>query len=317
LASSAIFHPVNELTLFPLVPVRVDADFVSEPFFLISPNSLTPQLGHPGAERWIEPERFPPLKKWEGRIETPSAWLGVRSPAVQSSEKMKSAILGALALTPLPGYRHQFSMRSMFGGRCTIGGRTRVSPGDAHTPPMAENIVVTGKDHAWLSLLAAKLSSNEQSIRRQLRALEYFYRAWPMDDSERFPVLCMVLDAVFGDANQAAQAVIDGVRGTVGEHVSEPRLRLLMNIRAAVIHGGAPDVYDSSKYARYYDKYGDDPIFDLGLVVARCLRKRIFGDTLVEHPDPHAGLIADLQAKGRLPKGFGTSPTILSEGERP
>ena len=317
LASSAIFTPVNELTLFPLVPVRVDADFVSTPFFLISPESLTPQLGYPDAERWIEPEPFPPLKEWEGKTETPSAWLGVRSPAVQSSEKMRSAVLGAIALTPLPGYRHQFSMRTMFGGRCTIGGGTTISSGSAHTPPMAEDIVVTEMDHAWLSLLATKLLSSEKRVRRELRALEYFYRAWPLDESERFPVLCMVLDAVFGDANEATQAVINGVRGTIGEHVSEPRLRLLMEIRASVIHGGAPDVYDSRKYARYYDRYGEDPIFDLGLVVARCLRRRIFDDALVEHPDPNARLIADLQAKGRLPKGLGTRPTILTEGQRP
>ena len=187
LASSAIFVPVNELTLFPLVPVRVDADFVSVPFFLISPKSLTPQLGHPDAERWIEPERFPPLKEWEGKSETPSAWLGIRSAAVQSSEKMRSAILGAIALTPLLGYRHQFSMRTMFGGHCTIGGATRISSGSAHTPPIAEDIVITERDHVWLSLLATKLLSNEKHVRRQLRALEYFYRAWPVGESRTVP----------------------------------------------------------------------------------------------------------------------------------
>jgi hypothetical protein len=112
----------------------------------------------------------------------------------------------------------------------------------------------------------------------------------------------MTLDALFGDASHATQAVIDSVRTVIGEHVSQPRLRLLMELRGSVIHGGAPDVYDSRKYARYYEEYGQDPIFDLELVVARCLRKHVFDDALVEHPEPDAHLIAEMQAKGRLPK---------------
>lgn len=126
---------------------------------------------------------------------------------------MKAAILGALALTPHPRYRHQFSMQSMFGGFCSFDaqGRLNITFGEAHTPAMSEDIIISQSDHDWLSRLALKLEQTDDLTRRQIRALEYFYRAWPLDSHERFPWLFMTLDAIFGDSSRATQAVIDAI----------------------------------------------------------------------------------------------------------
>jgi hypothetical protein len=62
-------------------------------------------------------------------------------------------------------------------------------------------------------------------------------------------------------------------------------LKLLLKLRASVIHGGAPDVYDSEKYHRYLEIYGDDPILDIELIAARCFRSIIFDNVLGERPD--------------------------------
>jgi hypothetical protein len=292
LSTSDIFSPTNALTLYPLVPVIIEDDFDSSSFFLIRPRSLNSARANLN-ESAITAEEFPPLHNWGGRKERPGSWLGVWSPIAQASNKMKSAILGAVALTPPHRYRHVFSMRSMFGGQCVLdaGGGYAVSFGQAHTPAMSEDIVIRHSDHAWLTILASKLSSTDNAMRRQIRALEYFYRAWPLDGPERFPWLFMALDAIFGDSSRATQAVIEAI-GKTGETTFEyERLRLLLVLRASVIHGGAPDVYDSDKYHRYYEDYGDDPISDLGLIATACLRSTIFGNALVEHPDPYADLI--------------------------
>ena len=193
-----------------------------------------------------------------------------------------------------------------------MAGRCPMSFSKPHTPALGDDITINHDDHAWLSILATKIIAPERAVRRQMHALEYFYRAWFLDPQERFPVLCMALDAAFGDANHATQAVIDGVRATVGEHVPDARLRALMDLRASVIHGGAPDVYDSRKYARYYDSYDADPILDLELVVAQCLRSLVFGGALKSHPDPHAAIIKAAQEQGRFPKNF-NEHTILSD----
>lgn len=311
LAVSALFKPDVYPTLFPLVAVLVQTDFSSPPFFLRQPQTLLAEF-KPEMHKWLVPECFPPLSDWKHRVERPTSWLGVRSPALQASQKMKAAILGAVALTPSLNYRHMFSMRRMFGGWCIVNGGSKMAFGTPATPPMMENIVITAADHPWLDVLAVKLASSSRADRRQLTALEYFYRAWPLGPSERFPVLCMALDAAFGEASQATQSIVDAIRGMFGDHVDPKRLRDLMEIRASVIHGGAPDVYDSRKYGKYYTTYSEDPIADLGLVVAECLRRRIFGDALTEHDDPYQDNIAMAQATGRMPKTFKTSSILDS-----
>ena len=291
--ASGIFKTRDILTLYPLVPVTVEDDFDSEPFFLVKPISLNSARIRQDAENWIVPDEYPPVVDPKMKKEKPSSWLGIRSPIVQASNKMKAAILGAVALVPHPNYRHQFSMRHNFGGYCTLEDRSwSVHYGEgAHMPAMSNDIIIRTPDHAWLAILAPKLLAPEKEVQRQVRALEYFYRAWPLDAPERFPWLFMALDAIFGDAGQATQAVVDAIGQHGDTSFDYKRLRLLLSLRASVIHGGAPDVYDSDSYYRYYEIYGDDPIRDLELIAARCLRAKIFGTALVEHPDPHADLI--------------------------
>jgi hypothetical protein len=304
LAMSAMFEPRSELTLYPLLPIRVAANFESEHFFLLNAADLsTAHLPHGIRTSGLVPTQFPPVVNWEGRKHPTTSWLGVRSPLLLVSHKMASAILGAVALTPLPRERHLFSGRTMFGGRCTITNNTySISGGDdPHTPPMMHDIVLTEADHDWLAILATLLDASDKHSRSQLRALEYFYRAWFLDPHERFPALCMSLDSLVSVEHGHTAAAVKYVRGMVDTAIDSDRLRLLMRVRGAVIHGAAPDVYDSENYEKYYADYETDPIRDLELIVAKCLREAIFGATLKYHPDPNAELLASMQAMGRLP----------------
>lgn len=295
LAASELFSPKSFLTLYPLVPVVVESDFRSPQFFLLAPRSIDENDTGVRSVAFA-PEDFPPVKEWD-KPEKPSSWLGIRSPIVQASNKIKAAILGALALTPHPRCRHQFSMRSMFGGFCSFDaiGRINLTFGEAHTPAMSEDIIVRQSDHDWLSMLALKFERTDDSSRRQIRALEYYYRAWPLDSHGRFPWLFMTLDAIFGDSSRATRAVIDAIGQNGGTGFDYDRLRLLLRLRNSVIHGGAPDVYDSERYHQYYEQYGDDPLYDLEVITAQCLRACIFEGALVEHSDPHADLIRAYQ----------------------
>jgi hypothetical protein len=298
IGASPLFQPENVTTLFPLVTVKVETDFSSPPFFFRAPATMLEELPtrlHPR----LAPDTFPPLLEHKYRQERPASWLGIRSPSLASSQKMLRGILGALALTPSHTYRHMFSGRQVWGGHWTVGGGLSFS--DAVTPPIVQDIVLTGADGAWLEILANKISAEARPIRRQITALEYYYRAWLLPPSERFPILCMVLDAVYGDAQRATAAVIEGIQATVGP-LDHKRLRDLMDIRNAVIHGGAPDVYDSRKYGKYYRQHGEDPIRDLGLVAAACLRRTVFGTSLIEHPEPHQDIIEKAKAAGRMPR---------------
>jgi len=166
---------------------------------------------------------------------------------------------------------------------------------------MMNDIVLTEADHGWLTILAALLDASDTHSRSQLRALEYFYRAWFLDPRERFPALCMSLDSLVGVSDGHTKAVVKYVKSKIDTVIDDDRLRLLMRVRGAVIHGAAPDVYDSENYEKYYVDYETDPIRDLELITAKCLREAIFGATLKYHLDPNAELLANMQAMGRLP----------------
>lgn len=289
LAASELFSPRDYVTLFPLVSIVVSNEFVSGPFFLVQPKSLsTTQLGHTVD---LKPEQFPPFASWNGRVERPTSWLGVRAAAEPAAKRIRNAVLGAIALLPHPRERHMFTGRKMFGGIASLNNGWSFSFGGPCTPALSEDIKITTEDSTWLSLLASKVVDIEESARKQMKALEYYYRAWPLREVERFPVLFMALDAIFGDASQHTRAVADAVNASMGPTYDVARLKLLLRMRASVIHGGAPDVYDSSSYVKYYERYALDPIHDLELVTSKCIQDVVFKGLLASRPHTYAEVV--------------------------
>lgn len=291
LATSSIFVEPREITLFPLVPITVEVGFNAAPFFIGAPTDLAEQLGQDRIPGRLIPDSFPPMAEWEYRREKPSAWLGVRAPTLDAARQIRAAILGAVALLPHHMERYTFSGRKMFGGYTTLASRWTMAFGDPHTPALMTDVNIDAADHAWLSQLAEKIVSSQKDDKRQLRALEYYYRAWAPDPVKRFPTLFAALDAIYGDAGKATQAVVDAISPVMGPDYTHDRIRLMLGLRASVIHGGAPNVYESSKYEDYYKTYLKDATRDLELIVARCLQSVIFPSVMSERPHTHAELI--------------------------
>lgn len=184
LSTSPMFAPTNELTLFPLMPVRIETGFTSPNFFLRPPSELAEEID-PAMRRHLMPKQFPPFSDMQLTQHSTPAWLGIRAPNRQVARKMRAVILGALSLTPSYGERHMFSGRKMFGGTCTVTDSVSVSFGREHTPAMMHDIVVSDLDRPWLTRVSDLLTASDRALRRQRHALEYFYRAWPLKDPER------------------------------------------------------------------------------------------------------------------------------------
>ena len=247
---------------------------------------------------------FPPIVDWEGRKNVTVSWLGIRSPLPLISRKIASAVLGAIALAPPPRNRYMFSERQVFGGLFTAGSSSYTVSGgmSPHTPPIMSDIILTIDDHKWLGLLQNRLDSHDKSSLARLRALEYFYRAWFHDPRERFPVLCMSLDSLVGVTRGHTSAAIEYVKKTISSTINDDRLRLLMRVRGAVVHGAAPDVYESENYEAYYEAYETNPIHDLELIVAKCLREDVFDGTLKCHFEKHTEQTGSKQSKSGTPR---------------
>lgn len=297
LSNSEFFIEPRRTAIFPLVPLIVTEAFDAPPFFLGAPADLIRQVGDVPFAADLIPSSFPPIEDFSGQRETPAAWLGVRAPTIDGALQVRAAVLGAIALLPHHMERYTFSGREMFGGRMIFEQGWSFSFGEPHTPPLMNNLVIGPDDQPWLAELARKLASPTKVDRRHLRALEYFYRAWVPDPVKRFPTLFAAIDAIFGDASQATQAVVDAVGPLMGPAYTSERIRLMLGLRASVIHGGAPNVYESSKYEEYYIKYSADAIRDFELIVARCLQRVIFPGLLNERRHTHADLI--LRETGR------------------
>lgn len=302
LTASEIFSPTISLTLFPLDVLVVDKPFDSDKFFISSCEDISAgKVEFRFSLCDVDPRSFPSIRDSMLNKTKPKSWLGIWSPSIDAAIRIKNAVLGALALTLNCRNRFTFTGRKMSQGNYTIGNRVSYVHSPPATPPIGNDIHLDCEDIDWLTLLASKLNNRSKTTRREIRALEYFYGAWFLDESDRYPVLYMSLDSVFGDANHATQAVIDGVRELIGTHVPEARIRALSTLRAAVIHGGAPQVFDSSVYAKYYHEYRDDPVRDLGILAAECLKRRIFGSRMKEKADPNKEIIRQAVEAGKIP----------------
>lgn len=289
LVVSQVFSPTNFCSVYPLIPISVSSDFVSQPFFLISPESLSAELV--GTTGTLVSTQFPPISTWDGRKERPTSWLGIQSPSQTSAKRMRNVVLGAIALLPHQYERHMFTGRQMFGGSTAFQNSVSFSFSAPCTPALSENLVIGADDAPWLTLLAEKLAEGAAPVRRQMRALEYFYRAWPLPEVERFPILFMALDAVFGDASQHTQKVAESIESSMGANYDVTRLKLLMKMRAAVVHGGAPEVYDCSHYEKYLNAYERDPVKDVERIVAYCLQAVVFEGRQTSRKHTYADII--------------------------
>jgi hypothetical protein len=300
---SPLFHPSNEVTLYPMTVVQVIDRFQSANFALCTSTDLTSSLRifgfHPSS---LVSTQFPPFDDLMPKPVPTSTWLCVNAPDLLIARKRASAVLGALALSVIRRERYLQTGREVQAGHCTISSTAFSFSLGAQpiTPNMPSDIIVAVVDHCWLNILSGLLDATGSREKSRVRALEYFYRAWFDDPRERFPALCMALDSLVSVQSGHTKAAIAFVTSTVDEPIDGERLRALMRLRGAIVHGAAPDVYESEHYETYYATYGEDPICDLELLVARCMRRSIFGDAFIVHPDPHAALVKQQQDLGRM-----------------
>lgn len=298
LAASRFFVEPRLTAIFPLVPIKVAEDYVSLPFYLCAPGGLASALGADAAGFGIVEDAFPPIAEWAGKREPTTSWLGVRAPTIEAARKVRAVVLGAIALLPHHDERYMFSGRRQFGGEITFSDQYSMSFGDPHTPPLMTDLVIGPADRQWLDELARKLASRTNEDRKHLRALAYYYRAWAPDPVKRFPIMFAAIDALFGEVGQATQAVVDAVTPVMGADYTAERVRVMLGLRASVVHGGAPNVYESSKYQTYYRKCGKDAIKDMELIAVHCLKQVIFPGTMLQREHTYAAAI--LRDTGRV-----------------
>ena len=280
---STLFVEPHDLTLFPMTAIVALSTFEAPSFFITPHSDLTPErLNIKVRENEFRPDLFPPFDG-QNYGSGPKTWLGVWAADADAADRQRAAILGAMSLLLSAQRRYLFSGRRVAGGRCTIANSSYTHSMTApHTPGLFHDLVLNDEDRDWLTALGEKLVSPTKVDRREMRALEYLYRAWAPGPERRFPTLFASLDAIVGEVGRATDAVVVAVAPVMGAEYDETRLRLLLSLRGSVVHGGAPNVYESTKYHQYYERYRTDAIDDLEKIIGVCLRAMIFGEKLTE-----------------------------------
>ncbi len=292
MAQSPIFAPATVLFLFPITVLQIDASFRGESFFLVPPSELLKELPSWCDPRDLAAEKHPPFSRMAKTVwKDVSCWLGVRAPVDEIAFRTRDAILGSIALLPHPLLRYQFTIATVPAGYVSFSEAGIFHSGQPSTPSLSEMLSIGQSDHEWLHLLERKLASKDRRDRKAVLALQYFYRAWRRDPASRIAPLCGALEAVFSDREAATQAMVDAVGNFFDTSFDATRARRLAKLRAGVIHGGAPNIYEASVYQKYFTDYREDPVRDLEIVTARCLQRHIFAGALVERPHPYASLL--------------------------
>lgn len=276
LGASHFFRKQQVTVAFPIVPIRILDDYIGASFFLRASDGLAAALGADAGGFRIIGDTFPPIARWDGARQAVPSWLGVRAPTIEAARKVRASVLGAVALLPQHDERYMFSGRKIFGGEIIFRYKCSFCFGEPHTPPIMRDITIDSTNRYWINQLEYKFTSESKDDQKHLLALEYFYQAWTKDPVTRFPLMFFSLDAIFGDVSKATQAVVDAVSRVIGSEYTADRIRLLLHLRASVVHGGAPNVYESKKYHTYYQKYGKDAIEEIEMITATCLQQTIF-----------------------------------------
>lgn len=306
LSKSPLFQPRQHVMLFPLGSVCIRSQFNGQSFAFVREFELQTHLAELGVlPPQLNPKCFPPLDVPGIKSSWMFNWLRVSAPHALIARKRAAAIMATLSLSTTKRARYSFSSQAAQLGQCSVQA-TQVTV-EPHAPPLApvlsRDLLLEEIDLVGLTILDQHFNQPEPGARSLIGALEYFHRAWFGEPRERFPLLCMALDALVRAKSDYTSAAVDFVLTTLDTPIDRARVQKLMNLRGAVIHGAAPDVYESRFYTSYYNSYNEDPIGDMERVVAACLRKAVFGNTLIVR-DPHASLIFHQQNQGNLPKNL-------------
>lgn len=304
LSKSAFFYPDWSKFIFPLCDVTASEDYFGTNFSFVRASSLIDErIVSASQASNLLPDTFPPLLRFQGRRRYPASWLIVESANERTAKRLMNAVLGSFSLAVSDRQRYLFSGRTMFGGLAELKSASlSFTMSDPLTPGLMNNLILGKQDAAWMGVTDELLKSSDIEGRRQLKSLEYYYRSWPGNSSDRFVFLCMAMEALFGNANESTSSVIEGIQELFDPELNRKRLRLLMKLRGAVFHGSAPEIYDSSKYAKYVADYSSDPAEDLEVLIAECLKRSIFGDRfsgrrsdfLSELPENHGGEVPNI-----------------------
>lgn len=266
----------DKLYLIPARRLAVSADFVGSRVLLIhAAESLNEALaGYPLGVPPMNGLQFPPFahEKPAGELTAKDSWIGCISPSDQGAYNLLEALLGAISLLlPLPHSR-TFSMASRVPYIYCVGGRWIWRLDGPKFPPL-------GNDHQLTQIDLAVLRSffdgkREEDAQQRLElGLQFAGAGWAPPSRFSFLHNAIAFDALFGEKGRVRTAIQKEVTLLAAAVPNiEDRIKRLIDIRNALLHGEINAVEGSSEYIPYYEAFNCDPQLDQVQILATCVR---------------------------------------------
>ena len=280
--------PDTQTFSFPLSRISVSSPFSGSSFYIIGGDDIGGESPHSTLEKF----------KFKQSI---NGWIGCSATFVESAQKIKRIVLGAISLRLPHLERTQKTIARPANGYMTHNPLAWSSSRE-HMPPIGYDITIAEDDKSWLEKIDELLLANDKESRRLRKALEYFYFGWFLEANERLAFNFMAMDAVFGQGSgHTGEKLRTRVSRTLEQDMDLDRFDDIINLRNQFLHGGSPDIYDSSKYEFYLQKYSCDPIIDVEYLTASCLRRLVFGVDFGMQKNPYHIEIQKLKDRGLIP----------------
>ncbi len=284
----------SSLSIYPSSTIDVENDYYTKGGKIFLVKSLFPGIRSflKDSDAIIEaPNLYPPTFDRNSilqKVEVAS-WLGIKAQP-EDHDRLKRIVLGAISLNLHNRWRKTFTARTD-----VISDVMRFDYGVCSqsftqplTPPIHTNIIISEKDCKWLKILDSKLLSQKSSDVQEMKALEWYHKSWfETDQLTEYGHLFATLSALFQDdrSEKLKKNILQELKIDSNNELEIRRLNLLYKIRNKLVsHPDPVEAQDLNEYVEYQRKFGD-PIQNLRVITAMCLRSKIFGDTIVVDED--------------------------------
>lgn len=267
-----------KLYFIPAKGLSFSDDYVGERVVFLRPSGRLPDVL---SELSIPTERLnglqvPPFHrdKAEVPLSESDSWIGCLARSDQEGENLLECLLGAISMILPHPHARVFSMAETIPYNFCLGGLWEARIGGPCFPSLIRDYRIDERDINALVKFFECTSRDEEVQRRLEVGLQFIGAGWQRPGRLSFLHNAIAIDALFGKQRHVCDSNIKSVTCFANNIVEiEQRIKILLNLRNALLHGEIETIETSPAYIEYYEKFERDPQEDQIAILRTCIRR--------------------------------------------
>lgn len=239
----------------------------------LSNGGLRSRLTLPG----IDGAQFPPFdfKVTTHPVSKQDSWLVVRATDRALALSKISTLLGAISMAISPDKSRLFSGVEFPEGFfwVTPKGTSTFSSRGVTIPTVFGGIKLISARIDWIGKLLVGSTQTPEFQSRILTSAEFVAAGWAPKGRLGYLHNAIAFDALFGINGSVSKSIIAGVTkhaATISD--IEARIKLLIRVRNALLHGSTAAIEALDEYLEYWQKFDTDPFTDQIRILHACFQ---------------------------------------------